>query len=312
VAFGTTTHFSKNVEWDQIVEPGFVSIVFRNTDGILSLFPQTQSGGGSATEWRVNTAGNTSTEVFSEGGAQPTPVAQTYVMATLSYIYFRAMARITGHLRDAIRGQAIPDQFNVIANEFSLAGLDIRDLMETTFQGSSNNGIQLAIDSAGTYANINRSTVSAWGSYENALSGALTWAEIMNAREALRDNERGSKVDLIILPWNQLTNLQTLATAPGSANSAFRMSLDGPPTSINMAPRDQGTMFGDARVVAVGDLLDTILLYLNSSDWDIVVHRQFEVRPDTSGDDDVWQLSTAATLRCKQTRRQGKSTGVTA
>lgn len=312
MAYGTTSHFSKNVEWDQVVEPAFTSIVYRNTNGILSLFPQKTSGGGTATEWRVNTAGNTSAEVFSEGGAQPAPIAQTYVMATLSFIYFRAMVRITGHLRDAIQRMAIPDQFNVIANEFSLGAEDVRDLMETTFQGTSNNGIQLAVDSAGTYANINRSTVSAWGSYENALGGALTWAEVMNAREAIRDNDRGGAMDLIVCPHNQLTNLQSLPGAPGAANNSFRVNLSQDQGGLQLAPSERGTMFGDARVVAVGDLTNTVLLYLNSSDFDYVIHRGFEVRPDTSGDDDVWQISAAGTLRCRNTLRQGKSTGVTA
>jgi hypothetical protein len=223
------------------------------------------------------------------------------------------MVRITGHLRDAIQGQGIPDQFNVISNEFLLAAQDIRDLMETTFQGTSNNGIQLAVDSAGTYANINRSTVSAWGSYENALSGALTYAEIANAREAIRDNELGGRMDLMVMPHNQITNFMALVGAPGIQNSSWRFNQNGGEAqNLNLSPRDSGLSFGDAAVAGVGDLTNTVILYLQRSDFDTVIHRPFDVRQDMSGDDDVWQLSTAATLRCKQTRRQGKSTGVTA
>ena len=309
MAYGTLSAWSKNVEWDQVVEGQFESIVFRNLTGVMSIIPQVEQGGGSAHEWRVNVTGNTSTEVFTEGGAQPTPVAQRYVMATLSPAYFRNTVRITGHVRDAIKGKGLPEQFDVIRQEFSLGFEDIRDLMETTFQGTGNNGLQLALDSAGTYANINRSTYSDWGSYENALSGALTIAAIANAREAIRDNDRGGAMDLILGPHNQLTNLHAL-TPVGPLPR-----LDSPFNSpaAQMAYSEKGAMFGDAAFYPLGDLTNTVLLYLERRLLSYVNFRSFEIyQHDRTGDDDVWQVSTAGTIKYANSQKGGKETGVTA
>ena len=51
---------------------------------------------------------------------------------------------------------------------------------------------------------------------------------------------------------------------------------------------------------------------MSRGEWKYVTHRQMEVRPDQSGDDDVYQVSTAGTLVCHLPLTQGKSTGVTA
>ncbi|MEE9366914.1 MAG: hypothetical protein V3W44_09530 [Dehalococcoidales bacterium] len=282
-----------------------VDIVYRNND-LLPLFGERKQLGGTAYEWRVATAANSSTEIFTEGSAQPTAVAQTYAMATLAWVYYRAMVRVTGHLKDAIRGMAVPDQFNVILQEYTLAAEDIRDLMNTTNMGTGNNGLQLAIDSAGTYAAINRSTTAAWGSFEDAQ--AVSHANLMTMRRTVRDAERGGKPDIFIVNPTEEQAIQNLVGAPNAQNTSVRYDTTASAGRLQLAPLVGGTRFGEIAVVGVPDFTADILLCFQRSDVTHVIHREMEERPDQSGDDDLVQISVASTLVHRNPRRAGKFT----
>ena len=313
MAIGSTTQWGSRTALAEVYAKGFVEGVFRNGMFLPLFGTPIPSRGGTSYRWKVNSSGNTSTETYTESASQPTPVAQTYVNADLAYVYFRAMVRYTGHARDAAKLDGLFPGLNPLDEEFRLGRKDLIDLMNTTFLGSSNGGLEVAVDDGTTYAGISRSgTVNHWDSFENALSGVLTQAALLNIREAVRDNERGGRVNVFLMPWNQITNLQSLPGAPGASNNSLRFDLTQSGGRLQIAPNHDGTMFGEAAVIGIADMLDTLVVGLDTSSWLVVEHRPFNIREDISGDDDVFQLSWAGALVCKEPKNQGKQTGVTA
>jgi len=316
VAYGTTTQYGADVALQTAFEASFVDAVYRNNEFLgmsvngVPVFPASPLGGDiSSFRWKVNSAGNTSAEVFTEGGTQPTPVAQTYVNAAVAAVYFRAMTRISGHVRDAINQGAAFTGLDVIEQEFALGFADIQDLVNTTLMGSTNSGLEVAIDSGSTYAGIARGSAAYWESTETALGGALTRAGLLNLHEAIRDNDKGGRPGLLIGPHNQWTNYAQLAGEPGAANNSVRVMGSG---NYDIAPSTASFM--GLPFASVGDFTDTVIamLDINAGQWALKIRRPFEVRADQSGDDDVYQLSTASCLICRSPKRHGKLTGVTA
>lgn len=307
----SVAQFTANLGIPEVFAPGMVSVVYKNN--FVGMWPQLPAPVGDLYMFKAHLAANTSAEIYTEGAATPTPVSQTYANASLAYIYGRALTRITGHLRDALAGMGPEMQFNVIDQEFTLGAEDVNDIFSTTWLGANSNGIALAVDSAGTYANISRTTYSQWGSYEAAVGGALTYASLADGREAIRDNERGGRVNVILAPENQVTNIQTLAGTPGQANNSYRTMFEG--GQLQLAPNEQGTMFGSAVVVGVGDLTDTEIYLLDTTangGIRIFIRRGITVRKDAGLEDDTYAISMAGTIVFPNPRRQGKLTGVTA
>lgn len=315
MAIANTTQWAVGTAIRDNYQPGFVQTVYYNNE-FLSLFPVVSQFYDTSYRWKAMTAGNTSAETFTESQSQPVPVASTYVNAALAFVYFRAMMRITGHVRDAVAQSAGEYAgLSLINQEFENAQQAIIDLMNTTFLGTGNSGLQLAVDSSGTYAGLLRSTYTTWASYEAAVNTTLSHSDLTLMRESLRDNDIGGKMTLVLAPHNQITNIQALTGAPGASNTSLRYDLTQSGGALQLAPTLNQTMFGEARCVGVGDLTDTVIFGLDPlADGGIktVVHRELDVRPDISGDDDVYQVSTSATLVVPNPKLQGKLTGVTA
>ncbi len=324
MAIGNTTQYGADVGLQTAFEPGFVDAVYR-LDDFLSLhvnkqpvFPMSPMLGDISSErWKVNSAGNTSVEIFTESGSAPTPVAQTYVNAAVAATYFRGTIRITGHVRDAIRLGAAPSGLNVFNEEFGLGALDLKKLVKDSFIGSSNSGLEVAIDASTTYAGIARGSATYWESQETAVGGAQTLAAHLNMIEALGDNDVGANTGLILGPRNQLTNYSQLPGAPGAANTtqSVDMAIKGGANGFDLAPRLDAMTVAGIPFVGVGGMTDTVLCYMDITpgNWHLKIRRGLELRPlPHSGDDDVWQISSASALICKRPKLQGKNTGVTA
>ena len=90
MATGTTTQWPVGTGIDYRYVDGFVDAVYRNNSflgmqsGGRDVFPDLPVGDTSY-RWKLASAGNTSTAVFTESASAPTPVAQTYVNAALAY-----------------------------------------------------------------------------------------------------------------------------------------------------------------------------------------------------------------------------------
>jgi hypothetical protein len=311
VAYGTTTQWPSRVVIQEAFEAGFVSTVFRNNH-FLPLFNMKESLGDTDLRWKVNSVGNTNVTTYNEGDPELTAVAQTWVNANLPYVYFRGTIRQTGHVRDALKNQGVFAGLQAMTEDVNLTAEDIRDVMNTTFQGTGASGIQLAVDSTGTYAGLNRATETHWASYENAVGGAITVAEIATMRENLRDGDRGELMDTLLVRNNQVRRIQALIGEPGAANNSYRSDLTAASGRLQLLPLFSDTKVGEADVVGVPDLTNTIALGLSRRWFWTVVHRPFEVEMDRVADDKTAALTTAAVFQCKRPDLQGKLTGLTA
>lgn len=275
--------------------------------------------------WKVlRGTGNSSVETFTEGMGIASAGSQSWVEAYLAWVYTRAHVQMSGHARDAMRSAYLGDAYlGQFAGEVKYAVDNMMDNYTNALLGTGANGVQLAIDSAGTYAGINRSTYSDWGSGETAVSGVLTVAAMTAAVEALRDNDianTGTRFDAVVMPVNQITNYAALV-GPENGTAANRLvryvAQPGQVAPhIDLGWDDTGLTFMGKPIVGVPDLTDTVVLFLCNipDDWFLTYTRRLETKELAITDDSAanLQVSFGAAFGCRNTRRQYKLTGVTA
>lgn len=325
MATGTTTQWAVGTGIDYRYVDGFVDAVFRNNSLLGMTHPMTGAdvfpdlpAGDTSYRWKLQSAGNTSVAVFTESASQPTPVAQTYVNAAVSYTYFWGWIRVSGHVRDAMRNAQYP-QMDLIANEFISTTEDIRDLMNTSFMGSTY-GLELAVDYGSAYAGITRNgSAGYFEATETAVSGALTKASLANAMEGAEDNDKGGKISLILCPRNQITNYMAFIGTPNTSNHNFRASVGDLRGGFDLESTTTSLTFQGVPIVGLPDMTNTVWLGLDlrqtpvGPNLGVSTRRQFEIRgPQMAGDDDVWEVSSAAAIICHMPKFCWKNTGVTA
>jgi len=280
--------------------PGFEQAVFRN-DSLMGLFSWTPAVGDTAYRWKLNSAGNNSVEVFTEGQGQPIAGNQTFVNAAVDWTYHRGMLQFTGHALDALKSNWIPQA----DEEARLLMEDLKDLMTTGFMGSTY-GLELAVDYGSSYAGITRNgSAGYFESTETAVSGALSTDDLLDLRETIRDNDKAGRPKKIICAENQSTNVYRL----GGPHVIY----NGQPGE--KAPGIGSQTFAGMPIIALPDWSDTVIMMIDDGGDNFVGKeiRPFSVKDmGPSGDSDVFQLSWGGQLVCKQPRFQGKLTGVTA
>lgn len=283
-------------------DPAFADAVYNNNK-LFSLFPApVRAGGDTAYRWKVRGAGNTSVETFVEGQGSPVAGNQRFYNAAVSWQYFRAEIQITGHARDSLQSSYLPG--DILETEMTLAMQEIKDLMTTTWMGSTV-GLEVAVDSTSTYAGITRGSATYFESLETAHSALLSDSGLLDFHEALRDNDRGAEVGLILSPENQATNYYRLIGGPATKQT----------TPGDSARNLSNQSFNGIPWVGIGDMTDTIILFLDMRPgmWTHQVIRPFEVNfQGRAGDSDVYEVSTGNALVCRNPKLQGKLTGVTA
>lgn len=269
------------------------------------LFPVIPSRGGTSYNWPVRSA-TTAAAAYAAGDAAPTPGNNTYQMASLAYSagYFWRGVEIQGHAVDALKDEgAIIDAIDA---EIMAAARAMQDIINTTFMGAGH--LELAVDSAGTYAGIDRGAVPGWLSYESNVAGALSLAALRDLVEALCDNDRGARIqDLVLLmPVNQVTNYAALAGAgagiPQVVQSGGKLDLGFSGYSFQTIP-----------IYGIPDMTDTIVLAVHRPSIRWVMHRplRFELKA-TTADTTAWLMTVALQLAVEQPNLCGKLTGVTA
>jgi hypothetical protein len=281
-------------------ESGFVDAVFRNNSFLMYFGAPAAQGGDTNIRWKVNSAGNTSTEVFTEGLPQPAAGNQSYVTAAVAPNYFRAMLQITGHARDALQSA----WFDAIAEETLLARADVVDLITTTAM-SGTNGIETMIDSTTTYAGIARGAAAYWESTETAVAGPLAVSDLEDLLETIRDNDKGGNPTHIFGPLNQVTNFARLSGTPYVQNG-------GP---ADKGQHLMGPSFAGRPFIGLPDFTNDVIVMadMRPGNFGMYQQRAWDVKAMApSGDSDVMQLSWAGLPICRQPKFQGKLTGVTA
>ena len=307
MAIGNTTQFSDRGVLREIYKPAFEDAVFRNNQllGLTingqPLMPEVQSPDG-LYRFPINYAGNTSAAVFAEGASAPVPVAQSYISCAMSAVYFWAWTRVTGHVRDRVRNGAVAAGANPIDNEFMAGFEDLRDLVNTSFMQSTY-GLEQIIDDANTVGGIAQGTYTGFAASVTNHNGVLTRTGLLNIDETCRDSQGGA-ANVILTAHNQLTNYSALTGEPNAQNSSLSVELGlvggG---SLDLAPNHGGLSFKGAPIVGLNDWTDTIIMGLDlrrtKSGPNIVQFsvRDFDIRgPQMSGDDDVYEMSTARGL----------------
>ncbi len=275
---------------------------------VKGLFPVVQSKGGNSWNWNVAIASGAA-EAYVEGQGAPAPGNTTMLMAELAYSggYFQRTIELTGHLLDQCRDEA--EILNAFDVEYTKAVESIIDGINTTMLGAS--WLRLAVDSAGIYAGINRSTYAAWGAWENALNGALSRSALDDMVEAVTDNDRGaSEKDLLFLgPRNQLTNHGALAGVASTTATIPINAAGGGNLDMGFATHSHAGI----PMIGLPDAEDTEVLLIHRPSFYGVMHRapQIEAKP-TAGDTYQWLLTCCLILVCERPFLCAKQTGVTA
>ena len=326
MAIGNTTQYGSRTALDQKFAPGFEDAVYRNNQLLgmtvngKALFPESSIAPyGADYRWTLNSAGNTSAAIFTEGAAAGTPVAQTYVNLTATPVYFWAWVRLSGHVRDAIRNGGAKPGLNPAANEFVAGFADIADLMNTTFMGSTY-GLTQIVDSANTVFGVDQSSAAYHAATETALGGVLTRAALTNISESSRDNDKGGNWSVALMAHNQITNYTNLTGEPAASNSSIRVELSTVGGGrLDLGPDPEAVSFQGRPLIGIGDFDDNTIVGLDTRqtrfgpNWALKTARYFETRAhNKAGDDDVYELSTARALVCHMVKYNWKLGTVTA
>lgn len=305
-----------------VYEPRLTDLVFQNnalfdmsdfggedlrSDNVgKGLFPVRSSKGGTSYNWPVRQATGAAA-AYSEGQAAPAPGNNTLLNASIAYStgYFWRSVEITGHAVDAMRDEGAV--IEAIDREVMDAARAIQDLINTTAMGST--FLQLAVDSAGTYAGLARGTYANWGSYEAGTVGTLARADLDDAVEALIDNDRGAREqDLVCLcPVNQITNYRALAGA--GAGVPHNVPADGGVLNLGFS----GQAHGLVPIFGIPDMTNTEMYFLHRPSVYWVMHRPLTFKfIQGNGDSDKVLLTCSIILVVENPQKCGKLTGITA
>jgi len=122
------------------------------------------------------------------------------------------------------------------------------------------------------------------------------------------------------MPHNQATNYVQLTGEPNTQNSSVRVELGLVGGGrMDLAPSVRNLAFMGIPMIPLPDFTNTVILGLDTNPirvgpkFGLSVRRDFDVRgPQMSGDDDVFEVSSASTLINHLPRTDWKLTGVTA
>jgi len=284
-------------------QPGFTDALFNNNE-LLSTLRQygmvDVRGTGTSYNWDVRNTKNTSAAVYSENDAAPTAVAQGYAQASLNWVYIWIWIQVTGHARDAFR--ANPDAiFDAVAAEFELGMVDLVDLQQTTFLGSTNNGLDNAVDEAATYAGIARGSAAYFESVVDSTAAAMTLARMNTQMLTQRAPEKGGKPTLHLCSDDQELAYSDIKGAPGAANNSVRMQLpqDGSAPKFDLGYDIGGLSFYNAPVKSMPDMDDDLWYSLDFRAQNIkfATIRDMETKfHRNSGDSEIYNITHGSTL----------------
>lgn len=311
----TTTTLANDIQ--VIVSSDIVTGFFRN-DEFFSLFTQVKAPTDTAYRWHVLTAGLTGT-LKAEGDAFSARGSTTNSRASLGYAIHDATIGITDELRAALGPRNEGSYWQSLAIEVVQARKAVQQIVMTRWLGSTagTDGLQLAIDSTGTYAGLDHNAVTGWASAETAVNAVLGYAALDDMRETLRDDPRRTAANLILLPENQVTNYTRLS-GPGVRTSFVLNAAEGT-NNFNVGAADSGLKFGNIDMKGVAELTDTVILFIKKEDATIR-YRERQVGDFGWASEELPRggfltdinLSWYGHLCYRDPYRAGKLTGVTA
>jgi len=308
---GATTTTAANA-MQPAVDAEVVRTVFNN-ESILGLVPRKTIGGNPNYQWNVNSAGNAAAEIYVEGQAAGAAGFQAIVRASVPIIDFRIPVQFSGQLERALATDAdrYLDQINF---EMTEAQKNLADLITNTFLGTGSNGLDLMVDSTGTYGGIARAGNPWWASQEVALGGALTIVALEDLLMNQMDNDRAAKPTDIWTRQNQIRNYNRLA-GPGASTSLTRFvassSTGSPP--YNAGANQSEVYYAHMPWTGIPDMTTTLLYMLDKSKFFIREQEKIKVtQKPYDADGKVFHIEAHMSFVCLSPFVQAKLTGVTA
>lgn len=256
----TTTTLANDI--GVIVGSEVVQGFFRN-DAFFSLFRMEQAGGDTNHRWHILTAGLTGT-LKAEGDAFSAAQSTTNSRAALSYHRHDSTIRITDDLRASLGPVGSNSYWGGLAKEVIQSRLAIQQAIMTRWLGSTagTDGLQLAIDSTGTYASLDHAAITGWASTETAHNAAMSYAVLDDTVETLEDDPIAWKPaqPMWIMPRNQQTNYTRLS-GPG-VRSTFMQTGAGGGNNFDVLPSGV-QVAANMPIFACPELTDTVILLLD-------------------------------------------------
>lgn len=179
---------------------------------------------GDPLSWDVKFRGRTAAGTVAETDAAPTPTSDSRAKATLNVGEYSDTAGVTGRAQAAAAMALNPLG---VANGQDLMADELRDAVNNVaetlgnaiYSGSGSNaiiGLATAVDSTGTYANIDPSTYTEWVSVEDTGTlAALSFATIRTTVTNIR-NACGKRPNIALCKPDVLDRIRSLfATFPG-------------------------------------------------------------------------------------------------
>lgn len=296
---------------------GPTDLTFRRTDLIEFFRSQGRIRpwtGASPMEWALTTAGNGSAALFVENQAQSQPGKRTFAKASVRPWYARAVAALTGHLRDQIaKGGTYED---LLKGELADAVKALMYLAETTLCGSAQDkGISSLIDANDVAHGLDPAVVTLWAALETGSIGTLDLADMQDFYVNLTSSPRGADPQVILGNVNQMKNYGNIQ-GPAAAGSIYRGTLpseSGKAYDIGMLK--QGMAFNGVPIVPIRTLASTELFWLDTVNDDPAVYMMRDVETEELGkrnDNKEFVVSLGMALKVPNRRMHGKMTGITA
>jgi hypothetical protein len=184
----------------------------------------------------------------------------------LGYHRHDAVVRITDDLRAALGPNNSNSYWQSLAVQVMEARKAVQQAVMTRWLGATagTDGIQLAVDSTGTYAALDHAAVTGWASTEVNHNAALTYAGLDDLLETMRDDPIRTKPTAFLVPENQITNYTRLS-GPG-VRQTFMAVPNGNGNNFDMGPSGVQS-FSGIPLIGVAELTDTVILALRMSDW---------------------------------------------
>lgn len=247
----------------EVYDPGVVLLTWLNEE-FLAAHPKEQSMGDDTYRWTALRTTNASGGTFSDGDPFPAVGDLAFSQPSLPFNGngWADGFSITDNLRAALNKPGA-QVFPVIQVQAEQCLARLRDLITATMLGATGIGIQLGVDSTGTYATIDRAVVTNWAARETAVGGAQTIAVFQNDREAMTLPDRGVDVTSAGYRWyfppEQITNHMNLI-GTGAGTSLVRVLGSAGQLQTNIMDAYRGLVLGAAEIFECRDLTNTVIM----------------------------------------------------
>jgi hypothetical protein len=300
-----------------IQEGGPTDLTARRTDFLDFMRSQgrvRQWAGSSPRKWNLTYSGNASAELFVENQGLASPGKRTFAQASLSPWYARAVAAITGHLRDQIaKGGTFED---LLKGELADALKALFYLCETTLCGSAQDkGFSSIIDAADVYAGIDPASITLWASQETGSIGTLDVADMQDFYGNMIALARGADPSVILGNTNQMKNYGNIQGPSAGSGSIYRgelPSVSGQPFDIGVMRNGMG--FNGIPITPIRTMANSELLWLDlvNDDPAILMIRDVETKQlGLRNDNEEYMVSVGMALHVPNRRVHGIMRGIT-